>query len=338
MRVFKFTMVLIIFLFLVLAKPACSASLNLVVTTDRQASGGVYSVGSTVTFTGSVDNGSAVPDALVLFEVDTPKHDPWIIRTFTTGQVPAGPWSVELLNVTPCDSNGNPKYSFNRGQDAGFTVTLKNNAGNPNHALVTINLFFSNGLPFLLRTVVNTTLEPGQPWSTRIWPINIPINSVVGQAKVYASVFNDYPKNSGLPYSPEKSAAFNITSGTPAQAPQSSPLGTFNFTAAVTSIPSMPIWLGNYTVYATTFYGFSISSAQTTFTVKLIGDMDHNGKIDITDIATVARAFGSHPGDSRWNPAADLTGVIPLVPDGKIDISDIALVSKAFGVVAIPES
>ena len=336
MRAFKSAVILMVFFSIVLVNMACSASLSLVVTTDSQASGGVYSVGSAVTFTGSVDNGSAVPDALVLFEVDTPEHDPWIIRTFTTGQTPAGPWSVQLLSVTPCDSGGNPKYSFTPGQDAGFTVTLKSNALNPNHVLVTMNLFFSNGLPFLLRTVVNTTLDPGQSWSTRIWPVTIPRNSVVGQAMVYASAFNDYPKNSGLPYSPEQSAAFNITSGIPFQTPQSSAPGTFKFTTTVISIPSMPIWLGDYTVYATTFYGFSMASAQTTFTVKLYGDMDGNGKIDITDVATVAKAFGTRPGDLRWNPAADLTGPIPLVPDGKVDITDVALVSKAFGVLTIP--
>ncbi len=331
-RLSRALFVLVLFLSLTLTVPAYSASLSLVVATDRDW----YNVGDDVIVTGSVSNGSAVPDALVLFEVDTPNHDPWIIRTFTTGQTPAGPWSVQLLSVTPCDSAGNPKYSFTPGQDAGFTVTLKSNSLNPNHVLATINLFFSNGLPFLLRTAVNTTLDPGQSWSTRIWPVTIPRNSVVGQAMVYASAFNDYPKNSGLPYSPEQSAAFNITSGVPFQTPQSSAPGTFNFTATVISIPSMPIWLGNYTVYATTFYGFSIASAQANFTVKLIGDMDCNGKIDITDVATVSKAFGTRPGNPRWNPAADISGPIPEVPDGKVDITDVALVSRAFGVIAIP--
>ena len=84
------------------AKPAHSASLSLVITTDRQAlNGALYSVADTVNFAGSVSNGSALPDALVLFEVDTPKGTPWIIRTFATGQTPTGPWLVQLLSVTP---------------------------------------------------------------------------------------------------------------------------------------------------------------------------------------------------------------------------------------------
>jgi hypothetical protein len=338
LRTFKFLVFFLVISFAALAEPAYSASLSLTVTTDRQAvNGAIYNVGSAVTFTGSVSNGSAVPDALVLFEVDNPKQSPWLIRTLTTGQTPPGPWtSVQLLSVTPCDSGGTPQSSFSPGQDAGFEVTLKNNAGNANPVLVTITLVFSDGRPFLLKTIVNTTLQAGQQWGTIMWPVPLPANSVTGQAMVYASAFNDYPKNGGLPYSPELSAAFDIGSSTPSQPPQNSLFGTFNLTAPVTYIPQIPIWLGNYTAYARTKYGYSIASNQTTFTVKLVGDMNGDGKIDITDIATVAKAFGTQPGNPRWNPAADISGPIPLVPDGRVDISDIAVVAKEFGTVAIP--
>lgn len=325
-------MISIALLSLALAKPVYSVSLSLVVATDRQDA--LYNVGNTVTFTGSVSNGTAIPDALVLFEVDTPKHNPWIIRTFTTGPNPAGLWPVELLSVTPTDFYGNPKYSFQPGQDAGFNVTLKNNALTPYPVVVTINLFFSNGLPFVLQPVINTTLQPGQVLSVDPWPVNIPADSVLGQAMVFASVFGDYPKNYGWPYSPERSAAFNITSGTPAKAPKSSPSGTFSLAVPLTSTSSVPIWLGNYTVYAMTHYGYSLASAQTVFSVKLVGDLNGDRRIDMKDVAEVARAFGSRPGDSRWNAAADLTGQIPLVPDGIVDMRDVALVGKGFGLVA----
>ena len=53
-------------------------------------------------------------------------------------------------------------------------------------------------------------------------------------------------------------------------------------------------------------------------------DIDGNGKIDISDVATVARAFGSSPGKPFWNPRADIDG------NGKIDISDVALVARSF--------
>jgi hypothetical protein len=336
LRAFKFIAISLLLFSLALVRPAYSASLSLVVAPERQT----YDVAETVNITGGVNNGSAVPDALVLFEVDTPKHAPWIIRTFTTGQAPAGPWPVQLLSVIPTDAFGDPVYAFNPGQDAGFNVTVRNNALStyPN-VVVTINVFFSNGLPFVLQTMVNTTLSPGQTLSSVTWPISIPVNSVLGQAMVYASVFNNYPKNGGLPYSPEQSAAFNITSGIPQQTQPSSPLGNFSFTVPLSSTPSMPIWLGNYTVYATTHYGALLASAQTIFTVKLIGDITGplgvpDGKVDIRDISMVGRHFATYSGGPNWDPRCDLTGVIPLVPDGKVDIRDISLVAKAFGIVA----
>lgn len=54
-------------------------------------------------------------------------------------------------------------------------------------------------------------------------------------------------------------------------------------------------------------------------------DLNGDRTIDIVDVATVARAFGSTPGNPRWNPMADMNG------DLKIDITDISLVAKSFG-------
>lgn len=334
MEIFRLTMMMAVIVSLIFARPAYAESLVLTLTTDRL----VYDVGTSVTISGSLSNGSAVSDAVVLLEVDTPKHDPWIIRTFTTGQTPTGPWPVELLNVTPCsDGYGTPKYSFNPGQSAGFSVTLINNGLTPASVVVTINLIFSSGLPFKLITLINGTVQPGVPYTSVTWPVNIPTNSVTGQAVVYASIFDDYPKNNGFAFSPGKSAAFNITSGIPAQSLPNSPLGTFNLTASLLSTPDLPVWLGNFTAYATTHYGSSEASAQTNFTVQLRVDLNHDGVVNMRDIAIVARAFNTQLGDPIWNPIADLTGPIPFVPDGKIDMRDIALVAKAFGIVTIPD-
>jgi hypothetical protein len=54
-------------------------------------------------------------------------------------------------------------------------------------------------------------------------------------------------------------------------------------------------------------------------------DINNDGKVDIKDIAIVARAFGSYPGHPRWNPDAD------LYQDLQIDIRDIAIVASCFG-------
>lgn len=59
--------------------------------------------------------------------------------------------------------------------------------------------------------------------------------------------------------------------------------------------------------------------------LQMLTDLDSNGMINIVDIAIVARACGSQPGDPNWNPKADLDG------NGTINIVDIAIVAKDFG-------
>ena len=60
-------------------------------------------------------------------------------------------------------------------------------------------------------------------------------------------------------------------------------------------------------------------------------DINHDLKVDMKDIASVARAFGTIPDDPKWDPRADITGTVPLVPDGRVDMRDIGLVAKNFG-------
>ena len=57
----------------------------------------------------------------------------------------------------------------------------------------------------------------------------------------------------------------------------------------------------------------------------LITDLNYDGKVDIMDIATCAKAFGTIPGDVRWEKQADINF------DDKIDILDIANIAKDFG-------
>jgi parallel beta-helix repeat protein len=60
-------------------------------------------------------------------------------------------------------------------------------------------------------------------------------------------------------------------------------------------------------------------------------DINRDLKVDMKDIASVARAFGTSPGYPKWDPRADITGTVPLIPDGKVDMRDIGLVAKNFG-------
>jgi hypothetical protein len=55
------------------------------------------------------------------------------------------------------------------------------------------------------------------------------------------------------------------------------------------------------------------------------GDINGDGVVNVLDLRILADAFGSKPGDPRWNSKADLNG------DGKIDLSDLAILATHYG-------
>jgi len=75
-------------------------------------------------------------------------------------------------------------------------------------------------------------------------------------------------------------------------------------------------------------YQHSTKNVKILLTLK--GDINGDRKIDMRDIYTVAKAYGSYPGHPRWNPLADLTGP-DGISDGKVDMRDIYAVAKEFG-------
>jgi hypothetical protein len=58
----------------------------------------------------------------------------------------------------------------------------------------------------------------------------------------------------------------------------------------------------------------------------LVGDVFHDGQVDLFDAVAVCTAYGSHPGDSNWNPDAD---VAP--PWESIDLYDSVTVLNYYG-------
>lgn len=59
--------------------------------------------------------------------------------------------------------------------------------------------------------------------------------------------------------------------------------------------------------------------------IKIMGDINSDGKVDIRDLAILSQAFGSYVGHPRWNPDADLNR------DGRVDIRDLAMGASNYG-------
>jgi hypothetical protein len=109
---------------------------------------------------------------------------------------------------------------------------------------------------------------------------------------------NTYPLTLGLGQSLTLTFTWN-TNGVPCQ----------NYTlAAVATIPTGSNTLSDGNIF-----------------IRLLGDVNGDGRVDLKDLALVARALGSTPGRPNWNPACDFYG------DGTVSMKDLALVARNFG-------
>lgn len=66
-------------------------------------------------------------------------------------------------------------------------------------------------------------------------------------------------------------------------------------------------------------------SAKNNLTIRILGDLNGDGIVNVRDVAMVARVFGTSKGEPDYNPSADLD------QNGTISISDVAIVAQNFG-------
>jgi hypothetical protein len=88
---------------------------------------------------------------------------------------------------------------------------------------------------------------------------------------------------------------------------------------------------GNYTikVIADTVPG-ETNTADNTFVggsivVTIPGDLNGDLKVTLSDLVILANAYGSKPGDIKWNPNSDING------NGKVDLSDLVTLATHYG-------
>lgn len=288
--------------------------------TDKET----YSSGELVHIYGDLKrDGTPVTNALIAIQVNDAQNNIVSIRTRSTGTTPS-PWSIDITELISCDPSGNPKDTFKKGTLAYFKVTVKNlNTISERYVTVTVNLYDSNQVSLGIAWI-GATVGPNKEF-TYLCSIPIPSEASTGAAYAFANAYNKWPKQNGVAYCGEEAVTFTITDGTSSTSsndstsPQyTSSEGTYDLTFRLRSKPS----LGDHNVYASYYQ----TLATTTFDVVwLFTDIDRNGKVDILDIAIVAKAYGCHPGHPGWNPKADLDG------NGTIDILDIAKVAKDYG-------
>lgn len=300
---------------LVVADP----QLQLIINTDKLT----YNVSESVKIQCSLTyDGSPVTDGLIAIEIYSPLNSPsqprrYAIRTIRTGTTQQ-PYLVEILDAYPCDTYGNPKTIFNKGEMLFLNITWKNNHIAPKQYRLSAYILYSNKEPMIAFYIDNGTIDSGRTISLTAQICEIPSSAPSGGAIVYVNLFTDYPKDGGYPYCPEKTTTFYIQNQA-IPPPQQDPPLTMEF-----KIPATYTKLGTYLVYGTSSYIGEIDMDSTSFDVILVGDIDKDLIVNMKDISLVCYSFLSYPGHSRWNPDAD------LYPDNLINMRDISVVCKNF--------
>jgi hypothetical protein len=172
------------------------------------------------------------------------------------------------------------------------------------------------------RDVAITDVSPGVPWAYQGWLVKINVTAA----------------NLG-----EVEESFNVTAYV-----NDTALGTVNLDlAGGVAVNLTFVWntgsfqyCHNYTISAqASIVPYEYNTTNNIYVdgyvkVRIVGDLNGDGKVDVKDVAPAALAYGSYgpgylypgsPPHPRWNPAADIN------LDNKIDVRDIALISRNFG-------
>ena len=76
---------------------------------------------------------------------------------------------------------------------------------------------------------------------------------------------------------------------------------------------------------------FTTADGSFTNAHALLGDLNHDDIVDISDAIMAAKAFGSHLGDNNWNPEADVAPSYPSTDPDTIDVFDLIVLASNFG-------
>jgi hypothetical protein len=285
----------------------------------------VYTVGEFVSFQGDLTwDGSPVTDGIVGLQIDDPNDEYFIFRTLPTGTPPAEGWKIEILDVIPCDSEGNPKQVFLRDKNAYFHIFYRNNDEVSRFVRICVNIFDVYATPLYAVVKLSTSIEPGTSQNL-LFPWWVPEEAPVGNGTIHVSAFSELPRNLGYPYCPEKSAMFTIESESGMISYPPSSEGTYNLTFKLPSAGEP----GTYDICATTTYNGEWGYTSKMFRVELpsglTGDINKDGKVNILDAILLASAFGSKPGEPNWDIRCDLN------KDDKVNILDAIILAANFG-------
>jgi hypothetical protein len=235
-----------------------------------------------------------------------------LIGTIPVASLP--PNTETALNFT-WDTTGVP----------GGTYTISGNASIVPYEFNTTNNVYVDGQVDILEAkhdVGVTNVVPDGTWAYQGWRVNITVTAEnLGDTIETFNVTLFYDNNTigtatltSLPAHTAVNLVFlwDTTAVTPCH--------NYSISAEATLVPY------EYNVTNNVFVDGKVK-------IRIVGDINGDGKVDITDVAMVSAAFGSYAGPPphpRWNSACDLNR------DGRVDITDMAMVSANYGKTCPP--
>ena len=291
---------------LILCVPAVakaqSTTVNLTVTTDKQA----YYGFSPVNLSGALQcNGAAVSDGLVGLQIQDSQGNVVVIRTLMTGASTPSSLPCQISSAYLSDMSGNSQSSIEAGNLAYFTINLINNGKVAQSMLVTINLYDSDGIP--IGEISEQCSLLADTNGAAILSIQIPAWARTGTANGYADIYSNWPSNGGVPISLEQPFQFAITNGLNSIGNISSSNGNQGTYSLTFRLPTMGPVDANYTVYASTSYSGTTVTKSTSFNSQF-GDFNGDGVVDSTDFFIFANAFiSAAEGNTNYCQLCDMT-------------------------------
>jgi hypothetical protein len=282
-----------------------------------------YSANDNVVINGTLKyDGTPVSNVLIGLEVRDREDLPFIFRTLPCGRITQTNWLVNITALYPCNSNGVPTYNFTKGQTVWLFCEIANyDLYDAHYVIICITLYDSLNSPILSKYLTSQTIPKNSSISILTSLIKIETTMPSGTYPLYASTFDGYPRNKGLPYCPEKMTSFTVVN--PSNLPPSPPSqdGVYQTSYHISS----QVRLGNFTVYVSAYYRGIKATATTTYKAVLKGDINKDNAVNFKDSILLGAAFNSMPGDPNWNQNADLNS------DGIINYKDAIILGANFG-------
>jgi hypothetical protein len=143
----------------------------------------------------------------VVATVDVAQQTVSDMLTFQVG------WILQVIGVATSNSELTSQTTFLRLDTIDFNLTVKNIAMVKKPAAVTIEVIDTAGYPIISIIKENLTFQPGESYVDG--SSTIPATAAIGNATVWAAIYNALPKKGGVLYSPPISTEFEIVEQAP---------------------------------------------------------------------------------------------------------------------------